>query len=532
MRDDQKTKAKLLRELNALRSRVTELTQAQEKLKQYRFIVEAVHDAIFFKDLESRYIIANNKTLEAFGLSREQVIGKNDYEIMANQDEARKNIEDDNLVFKTAKLTEITKNMTGTDGKERWFQAIKVPQFDNDGKIIGLIGIARDITEYKKVEDELRQNEEKYRLLFEGTGTDNTVISVDGVYLMMNEKGAERLGGKPEHFIGKSVYDTFPKEAADEYVGRFRHVAESGETRTYEDLVELPMGKRWFLTKICPVNDPDGNIKSIQLISQDITKRKKAEDALEAEQQRLYSLLENLPAFVYLQAPDYSVRFANRYFREHFGDPGEKRCYEVLWGANKPCKPCPTFRVFDTKKPQVWEWDQSPDGRIYEINDYPFSDVDGSPLVLELGVDITEHMKAKQKLYKSEQRFRSLIEATSDWVWEVDQNGIYTYCSPKVKDLLGYEPEEIIGKTPFDLMPPGEAERVAGLFKDIIESRKPFNGLENTNLDKDGRDVALETSGVPIFDEGGNLLGYRGIDRDITERKKAEEQIRKLSSAV
>ena len=143
-----------------------------------------------------------------------------------------------------------------------------------------------------------------------------------------------------------------------------------------------------------------------------------------------------------------------------------------------------------------------------------------------MGVDITGHMKAKQKLYKSEQRFRSLIEATSDWLWEIDQNGIYTYCSPKVKDLLGYEPEEIIGKTPFDLMPPGEAERVAGLFKDIIESRKHFNGLENTNLDKGGRDVVLETSGVPILDESGNLLGYRGIDRDITDRKKAEEALR------
>jgi len=132
MRDDQKSKAELLRELDVLRCRVTEITQAEEKFKQYKFMVEAANDSIFSKDLESRYIIANNKALEAFGLSREQVIGKNDYEIVPNRKEAKKNIEDDNVVFKTGKLIEITKHMTSADGKEHWFQAIKVPQFDND----------------------------------------------------------------------------------------------------------------------------------------------------------------------------------------------------------------------------------------------------------------------------------------------------------------------------------------------------------------------------------------------------------------
>jgi len=127
---------------------------------------------------------------------------------------------------------------------------------------------------------------------------------------------------------------------------------------------------------------------------------------------------------------------------------------------------------------------------------------------------------------ESEQRFRSLVEITSDWVWEVGHNGAYTYSSPKVKDLLGYEPEEVIGKMPFDFMPPHEAERVAGLFKDIVASRKSFAGLENLNLHKDGHHVIIETSGVPFFDESGNLMGYRGIDRDITDRKHAEMAVR------
>ena len=81
-----------------------------EALKKYKYMVESAYDAIFFKDLKSRYIIANNKTLEAFGLSREEVIGKNDYELMADKEEAKINIEDDQFVFNTGKTKEIIIN--------------------------------------------------------------------------------------------------------------------------------------------------------------------------------------------------------------------------------------------------------------------------------------------------------------------------------------------------------------------------------------------------------------------------------------
>jgi len=141
--------------------------------------------------------------------------------------------------------------------------------------------------------------------------------------------------------------------------------------------------------------------------------------------------------------------------------------------------------------------------------------------------EITERRRAEDRLKESEERFRNLVESTSDWVWEVDANAVYTYASPKVEDLLGHEPDEVIGKTPFDFMPPEEAKRVAAGFKDIAEAQKPFERLENMNLHKDGRLVVLETSGVPIFDANGDFRGYRGIDRDVTERKLAEEALAK-----
>jgi PAS domain S-box-containing protein len=143
-----------------------------------------------------------------------------------------------------------------------------------------------------------------------------------------------------------------------------------------------------------------------------------------------------------------------------------------------------------------------------------------------------ERKRAEEALRESKERFMALIESTSDWIWEVNENAVYTYASPKVKGLLGYEPEDIIGKTPFDLMTPEDTKRVAAEFGAIAEARKLFDRLENENLHKDGRILVIETSGVPIFDANGNFRGYHGIDRDITKRKQVQEERKKLEAQL
>ena len=143
-----------------------------------------------------------------------------------------------------------------------------------------------------------------------------------------------------------------------------------------------------------------------------------------------------------------------------------------------------------------------------------------------------EHRRAEEARRSSEDRFRNLVETSSDWVWEIDENGIYTYASPQVHNILGYRPEEVLGKTPFDLMPVDEAERVAAVFAPIADAHDPFDCLENTNQHKDGQLVVLESSGLPVFDSSGNFSGYRGIDRDITERIRANRELQRLSTAV
>jgi len=119
-------------------------------------------------------------------------------------------------------------------------------------------------------------------------------------------------------------------------------------------------------------------------------------------------------------------------------------------------------------------------------------------------------------------RYRSLVEGVGDWVWEVDVDTVYTYASPRVRDLLGYEPEEILGRTPFDLMPTEEIPRVEAIYWPALAERKPFVLPENSNRHRDGRLVVLETSAVPFYDEAGRFRGYRGVDRDVTTRKQVE----------
>ena len=98
---------------------------------------------------------------------------------------------------------------------------------------------------------------------------------------------------------------------------------------------------------------------------------------------------------------------------------------------------------------------------------------------------------------------RSLVKTTSDWLCEVDKTGVYTYASPKIRDLLGYEPKEALGKPPFDFMPPGEREQVAQIFQEALSLKTPLNYIENINIHKNGQMVYLETSAVPIVAGSG-----------------------------
>ncbi len=146
--------------------------------------------------------------------------------------------------------------------------------------------------------------------------------------------------------------------------------------------------------------------------------------------------------------------------------------------------------------------------------------------------DISTRKKAELRMMESEQRFRDISYSMADWVWEVNSESKYTYASGKVKQVLGYEPEELVGRTPFDLMPENEGSRIGAIFQKIASEKRPIVDLENWHLTKSGELVCVLTNGVPILDKDGELLGYRGVDRNITSRKQIAEEKRKLEQQL
>lgn len=140
-----------------------------------------------------------------------------------------------------------------------------------------------------------------------------------------------------------------------------------------------------------------------------------------------------------------------------------------------------------------------------------------------LRAEMAEHAADEKALKESREKYQQLIETNVDFVWEIDAEGRYTYCSPQMEKLWGLKPEEMLGRTPFELMPPEDRERAESRFREIVNSRQSFIGLRMRSYDAEGHITHMESSGVPYFDENGSLVGYRGTTRDVTSGVLAAE---------
>ena len=140
---------------------------------------------------------------------------------------------------------------------------------------------------------------------------------------------------------------------------------------------------------------------------------------------------------------------------------------------------------------------------------------------------IKELNELRQRIIDNEERFSSITENAMEWIWEVDAKGKYTYASPVVEKVLGYKPDELLKKHFYDIFLPENREELKNLAFDIFNKKQSFREFINPNLHKNGKIVWLSTSGSPILDKKGNLIGYRGADTDVTVRKHAEEELKK-----
>ncbi|MCD1296158.1 hypothetical protein CUJ83_14235 [Methanocella sp. CWC-04] len=159
-------------------------------------------------------------------------------------------------------------------------------------------------------------------------------------------------------------------------------------------------------------------------------------------------------------------------------------------------------------------------------------DVDGNAIgAIESITNETEYKKLEETLIESEKRFRNIVESSNDIIWEMDENAGYTYMSPNVKDILGYEPEDIVGKKPYDIMPPDQIRISKERSLNVFSDKRPVI-VEDKFLHKDGRQIIFEVSAVPVLNSKGELKGFRGIARDISKRKRSEEELKELTSKV
>ena len=264
----------------------------------------------------------------------------------------------------------------------------------------------------------------------------------------------------------------------------------------------------------------------------DITERKKIEEEIRKNE----SILQNSNDSIITTDLQGKIISWNKGACDTFGYSSKK---EIL-GKNiaKIVKPVDKERIALTQletmrdgqvSDQVWEGVKKDGSSVWiTLTTSLLKNDKNEPVgMIGFGKDINKHKQIADVLRQSEDRFKQVSENAEEWIWEIDSNGLYTYSSFAVEKLLGYKSEEIVGKKHFyDLFLVDEQEELKKAAFGLFASKSSFNGFLNRNVTKNGKIIWLSTSGVPILNEKGDLLGYRGLDSDITERKKNEDALR------
>jgi len=277
---------------------ITERKQAEGELIRLSNAVKMSIDSIVISDLHGKIIDVNDATLRMYGTNNKgDLVGKSSFDLIAAEDR-EKALAGTKEVLEKGYVKNREYNIITKDGGRVPVEMSVAIMKDKDGKSIGFVGINRDTTERKKAEKSLQESEEKYRLLIESSDAAITFFDRNGTYLFLNKIAAGWLDGKPEDYVGKTVYDAFPKDAAEMFVERFRRIMKSGVAETIEERVEsLDL---WTSSNLQPVRDQNGNVIGVQIVTHDVTERRKAEEELRSSEDRLKVIFEFAPDAFYL----------------------------------------------------------------------------------------------------------------------------------------------------------------------------------------------------------------------------------------
>jgi PAS domain S-box-containing protein len=411
-----------------------------------------------------------------------------------------------------------------------------------------LISAQMDVTELKKIEAALRESEEKLRLLGDNL-PDSAVYQYihepDGsIRFLYFSAGLEKLNGiKVSDVLRDS--GTLHRQIPPDYFERLVE-AEALSARELSDFdmetpMRLPDGQmRWMRLHSRPRRLPDGRTVW-DGVQTDVTELKRTEEmlhetelslkvaeAVESERQRLFDVLETLPVMICLLTLDHYIAFANRSFREKFGESEGRHCYEHCFGSTHPCEFCESYKVLETDQLHHWEV-TLPEESVIDVYSFPFTDVDGSPMILKMDIDVTERKQAEEKLRDSEEKYRNIVETANEIILITDKESIVTYVNKKMVDMLGYTLEEFIGRPIWGFI----SEECKPIVKKNLEKRMQgiSESYELKLIRKDGSSLWTFLNAKPLFDKEGKYIGAMSMLTDITKRKEAEEALNIIETA-
>jgi len=417
-------------------------------------------------------------------------------------------------------------------GKQRVLEA-KSSVYKENENATGVQLLIRDITERRELEEGLRASEEKWHSLVENAPSSIMILNVQGKIEFVNRAAA---GLSTEEMTGKSIYEYTPPEYRDNLRQILEQVFTEGSTSSYEAKGLFPPGA-WYKTHIAPVKR-DGQVVAAVLISADITKLKQAEQSLRESEERYRRLYDGITeAVAVFRLPDLKITHWNKQFEKYASQVYGKNVQDVSATDIVPSMEAGEWnRAMDAlhrllsgeSVPAVYQFELrgvTGGKRVLEVKPSLYRE-EGQPLAIQVLIrDITEFKEAEERLKESEERYRSLFENSLEAVFTSDLKGNITAGNRALEELTGYSLEELKTMDWKKTVTPESVEPILRAYGKLLRTGEPIHNIIYETVRKDGQRRITEGS-VTLLKKGGQIMGFQGVVRDITERKKAEEQLR------